>query len=451
MTVSTKIVLIGAGSAQFGFDMLGDLFQSPALSDCHVALHDINVDALERVHRAGREYIDSHDLRIELSATLLREEALVGADFCVIAIEAGDRFALWEQDQSVPRRFGFRQVFGENGGPGGLFHALRVVPPILEICTDIERICPDAWVFNYSNPMSRICTTVHRALPQLKFVGLCHEIASLYQHLPLILDTPIANLEFRAGGLNHFSVLVEASYRDSGKDAYPDVLAKAADYFESLPDLGSIMKRLLEAEAGSTLVSDSDWREAVSPWAERGVFRVLLEKFHCLPITTDSHIGEYLQWAPEVADHEAVLDFYTYYKKWTLRGNPEIKATRSERLVKIVEGILTDQRYEEAAVNLPNEGLIPQLPDFIVVEVPAWIDRMGISGIRLDAMPRGFAGLLSNQVAVHDLVAQAIIEGSKDLVVQALLVDPVVDRVGAAEPLVEAMIGLQPEYLGYLR
>jgi len=449
--MSTRIVLIGAGSAQFGFDMLGDFFTSPALVDCQIVLHDINAEALERVHRAGKDYIDAHDMRVELMATLSREEALAGADFCVIAIEVGDRFALWEQDQSVPRQFGFHQAFGENGGPGGLFHALRVVPPILEICADVEKICPDAWVFNYSNPMSRICTTVHRAFPQLKFVGLCHEIASLYQHLPLILDTPISNLEFRAGGLNHFSVLVEAFYRDSGKDAYPDVLAKAADYFERLPDLGSIMKRLLEAEAGGTLASESEWRDGVSPWAERGAFRVLLEKFHCLPITTDSHIGEYLQWAPEVADHKAVLDFYTYYKKWTLRGNPKIKETRSERLVKIIEGILTDERYEEAAVNLPNQGLIPQLPDFIVVEVPAWVDRKGISGIRLDAMPQGFAGLLANQVAVHDLAAQAIIEGSRDLVVQALLVDPVVDRVGAVEPLVEAMVGLQPEYLGYLR
>ena len=449
--MSAKIVLIGAGSAQFGFDMLGDFFQSPALTDCHIVLHDINAESLERVRRAGQDFVEANALEVEISATLSREEALAGADFCVIAIEVGDRFALWEQDQSVPRQFGFHQTFGENGGPGGLFHALRIVPPILEICADIDKICPEAWVFNYSNPMSRICTTVCRAFPQLKFVGLCHEIASLYQHLPAILDTPISNLEFRAGGLNHFSVLVEIAYRDSGKNAYPEVLAKAADYFERLPDLGSIMKRLLAAEAGETLASESEWRESVSPWSERGAFRVLLEKFHCLPITTDSHIGEYLQWAPEVADHKAVLDFYTYYKKWTLRGNPKIKSTQSERLVSIIEGILTDERYEEAAVNLPNRGLIPQLPDFIVVEVPAWVDGKGISGIRLDSIPQGFAGLLANQVAVHDLVAQAIIEGSKDLAVQALLVDPVVDKVGAAAPLIEAMVELQPRYLGYLR
>ena len=449
--MSTRIVLIGAGSAQFGFDMLGDFFQSSVLAGAEVVLLDINAEALERVRRAGQDFIDTNGLRVELIATLSREEALVGADFCVIAIEVGDRFALWELDQSVPRQFGFKQAFGENGGPGGLFHSLRIVPPILEICADIQRICPEAWVFNYSNPMSRICTTVHRAFPDLKFVGLCHEIASLYQHLPAILETPIANIEFRAGGLNHFSVLVTASFRDSGKDAYPEILEKAPGYFESVPDMGSVMKRLLNSEAGQELEDDAQWRADLRPWAERGAFRVLLEKFHCLPITTDSHIGEYLQWAPEAADHQAILDFYTYYKKWTLRGDPKIKATRSERLVKIIEVMLTDERYEEAAINVPNRGLIPQLPDFRVVEVPGWIDRKGVEGIRLDAMPAGFAGLLANQVAVHDLTAEAILEKSRDLVIQALLVDPVVDRASPVEEMVQSMIERQPDYLGYLR
>ncbi len=447
--MSTRVVLIGAGSAQFGFDMLGDLFQSEVLAEAHIVLHDINPEALERVRKAGQAHIDSNGLSARLSATLSRPEALAGADFCVIAIEVGDRFALWEQDQNTPRGLGLRQVFGENGGPGGLFHSLRVVPPILSICEDVQKFCPDAWIFNYSNPMSRICTTVHRAFPDLNFVGLCHEIASLYQHLPAILNTPISNLQFRAGGLNHFSVLTEVHYRDSGRDAYPEVLAKAPDYFEKIPDFGSLMKKLFAAQDGTD--SEVTSEDEVHPWAERGAFRVLLEKFHCLPITTDSHIGEYLQWGQDVADHKAILDFYTFYKRWTLRGNPEIKSTRSERMVKIVEAILTDDGYEEAAVNLPNRNLLDCLPEFMVVEVPGWVDKRGVSGVRLETMPRGFSGLLANQVAIHDLCAQAILEGSKDLVLQALLVDPVVDKVSAAEDLIDRMIDLQPEHLGYLR
>jgi len=115
-----------------------------------------------------------------------------------------------EQDWNVPLQFGIRQSMGENGGPGGLFHSLRIIPPILEICEDIDAICPDAIVFNFSNPMSRICTTVHRRFPELTFVGMCHEIESISQHLPLILDTTWENLKTRCGGLNHFSILLEA-------------------------------------------------------------------------------------------------------------------------------------------------------------------------------------------------------------------------------------------------
>jgi alpha-galactosidase len=448
---SQRIVLIGAGSAQFGFDILGDIFQSEVLRGAHVVLLDIDAEAVERVRGAGQRFIDEHALRFTVSATTDRKSALRGADFCVISIEVGDRFALWEQDRTVPQQYGFRQVFGENGGPGGLFHTFRVVPPILEICRDIQDICPDAHVFNYSNPMSRICTTVHRAFPDLRFIGLCHEIASLRHCLPKILDTPIENIEYRAAGLNHFSVLLEASRRDTGQDAYPEIREKAADYFESLPCLGSILKRLVAVAEGCDPDSAPALEDRAHPWAERGLFRILLERFGYLPITTDSHLGEYVQWAHEVVDHEGILDFYSYYKQWTQRSEPQIQLAQSERLVSIIEGILCDTGYEEAAVNVPNRGFIAQLPEFIVVEVPAIVDAKGVHGVSLGALPHGFAGLLCNQIAVHDLAAEAILQRSRDLALQALLVDPNVDQFSNAEKLLDHMIALQEEHLGYLR
>ena len=131
-STQTRIVLIGAGSAQFGFDMLGDIFQSETLSDVHIVLHDINAVALARVHEAARDFVTKHKLRASLSASTDRKVALQGATFCVIAIEVGDRFALWEQDRQIPQQYGLRQVFGENGGPGGLFHSLRVTPQFLK-------------------------------------------------------------------------------------------------------------------------------------------------------------------------------------------------------------------------------------------------------------------------------------------------------------------------------
>ena len=449
--MAAKIVLIGAGSAQFGYDTLGDIFQSEKLKNSTIVLHDINPDTLAVVEKTGKDFIAEHNLPFTITATTDRKTALQGADFCIISIEVGDRFKLWDQDWRVPLQYGIKQVFGENGGPGGLFHSLRIIPPILEICEDVMSICPNAYVFNYSNPMSRICTTVHRKFPELKFIGMCHEISSLTQHLPIILDKPIEDIFFRAGGLNHFSILLEVSDKSSGEDMYPVVREKAAGYFESLPDLGEVMRQLEDAEAGSTPGSEPALRSGAQKWAERGVFKVSLEKFGYLPITTDSHLGEYLQWAQDASDHRGILDFQNFYKQWIADMTPQIERKLSERVVPIMEGILFDLGYEEAAVNVPNNGLISQLPGFIAVEVPGIIDKNGVTGIELKNYPKAFGGLLQNQVAVHDMCAEAVLTGSRELVLQALLVDPVVDKVDAADKMLTMMLEEQKEYLGYIK
>jgi len=448
--MAVKIVLIGAGSAQFGYDMLSDIFQSEFLKGCHIELLDINAEALAVVEKNGKKHIEENTLPFTLSATIDREEALKDADFCIIAIEVGDRFLLLEQDWKIPHQFGIRQVIGENGGPGGLFHSLRVIPPILEICEDIQDICPDALVINFSNPMSKICTTVHRKFPGLKFIGLCHEIEILKQHLPLILDTTYENLKIRAGGLNHFSILVEATYVDSGKDAYPDIRKKAPQYYEDLPSLRDVIKELKKMGAGSTLGSEPAFRAGAGKWSERRLFKALLDQYGYMPITTDSHLGEYVTWANDAADHKAILDFYQYYLEY-LDKDPQIEPKLHERAVPIMDGILTDSGYEEEAVNIPNNSFIEALPGFMAVEVPATIDKKGVHGEKLENYPRGFAGLLCNQVGVHDLVAEAVIKKSKELAIQAMLTDPTVDKYKSAIELFEHIMVLQEPYLNYLK
>ena len=422
--MKNTIVLIGAGSAMFGLGTLGDIFKSKALEDSSIVLHDINPQALRKVEEIARQYIRENELPYTLSATTSRPDALQDATFCIISIEVGDRYELWEQDWKVPLQYGIRQVFGENGGPGGLFHSLRIIPPILEICDDISTICPDAHVINFSNPMSRICLTIKRKYPDLRLIGLCHEVASLPMHLPHILETPLSNLSFKAGGLNHFSVLLEVRYKDTGKDAYPDVRERAPKYFENMP--------------------------------ERGLFMEILNRFGYLPITTDSHFGEYIQWAHEVVDHKGILDFYSMYKAWCLEQVPlsRIEGTLEEeywRVVPIMEGILTDSHHEELAVNISNDGLIDNLPQDLVVEVPAIVDKDGVHGVKLGALPKGIAGLLYNQVAVHDLTTEAVLTGSREVALQALLVDPVVDSVRAAEQTLDTILKLQSRYLGYIK
>uniref|UniRef100_A0A7C1FDN9 Alpha-glucosidase n=1 Tax=Caldilinea aerophila TaxID=133453 RepID=A0A7C1FDN9_9CHLR len=441
-----KIVLIGAGSANFGLSIMGDLFKSEVFAGAEICLHDINAEALARTASFGRRHIEKYNLPYKLEATTDRRAALQGADFCIISIEVGNRFELWEQDWRIPQQFGIRQVYGENGGPGGLFHALRVIPPILAICDDIMAICPDAWVLNFSNPMSRICTTVQRKHPDLKLIGVCHEAASLPEHLPHILETPLENLRFQAGGLNHFSVLLNVFYRDTGADAYPDVRARAPAYFERITNVLGWALPSLPAEHVATV--------GHRPWAERGLFKVILERFGYLPVTVDSHFGEYIQWAHDVVDHAGILDFYRTYKLWVaqkvseetlLRGSGDDWVTSQ-----VLESIAADRPTEVLALNLPNRGFIDDLPSDITVEVPACVDGSGVHGVALGRFPRGIAGLLRNQIAVHDLTAEAVLTRSKAAALQALLVDPVVDSVRAAEQTLETMLRVQRRWLGYL-
>ncbi len=445
-----RIVLIGAGSAQFGYGTIGDILQSQALKGSHIVLHDINPKTLAVVEQNARAFIEEHKLPFTISATTTRAEAFQGADFIVNSIEVGDRFELWEQDWRIPQQYGVRQVYGENGGPGGLFHSMRIIPPILDICADVMKICPEAYVFNFSNPMSRICTTVTRAFPGIRFIGLCHEIASLRNFLPRILGVPYEALEVRAAGLNHFSCVLTAKYKDSGKDAYPDIRAKAPAFFGNMPSMDAVHKYF--KETGQWPDEEGDFAGiATEPWPERRVFKVILEKFGLMPITSDSHFGEYIQWAYDVTDHKGILDFYRFYKEYLAHVQPRIELQLSERVVPIIEGILTDAGYVEEAVNIPNNGLIADLPDWIAVEVPAIVDKNGVHGIPMGKLPHGYAGLLINQVAVHDLTAEAILQKSKAIALQALLCDPIVSQYEGVEEMLDTMIAYQEKWLGYLK
>ena len=194
-----------------------------------------------------------------------------------------------------------------------------------------------------------------------------------------------------------------------------------------------------------------DTLQTTHPWAERGLFKVILEKFGRLPITTDSHLGEYVQWAYDAVDHSGILDFYMLYKQFLSRIEPQqIELKLSERVVPIIEGILTDSGYEEEAVNIPNDGLIDDLPAWLSVEVPGTIDKNGVHGVPLPNYPKGMLGLLQNQVAVHNMTAEAVISGSKAAVLQALLVDPIVDKYAAVEEMLDMMLEIQKKHLGYI-
>ncbi|MDA3812564.1 MAG: alpha-glucosidase [Spirochaetaceae bacterium] len=453
-----KIVLIGAGSAQFGCGTMGDIFQSDVLKGSEICLMDINQSALDKVFKVGNDFIKNKNLDFKLTTTTDRESAIKKADFVIISIEVGDRFELWDQDWKTPLQYGVRQIYGENGGPGGLFHALRIVPPILEICSDIVKFCPEAFVFCYSNPMTAITTTVLRKYPELKFIGMCHEIASLERYLPTILDTPFENLDIQAAGLNHFSVLLNAKYKDSGKDAYDDIMKKAPSFFENEPGYSDIWEytqitgKIPETE-GAIHRHKIGKETSSRSWSDRTLFHEIMKNFKLFPITVDSHLGEYLPWAQDAADHRGILDFYAFYR-FALSQDERLEIDDSEmheRVVPILEGILTDSGYTESAVNIMNKGLIKELPDNVAVEVPGRISARGIEGIKIEKYPIGFAALLRNYCGVYDVTADAILQGSRDLVIQAVLVNPGMPIIKNVDEMVDLMLSQQRKWLSYIK
>ncbi|MGD1815819.1 MAG: alpha-glucosidase [Pleomorphochaeta sp.] len=449
-----KIVLIGAGSVQFGYGMLGDIFNSSVLKGCEVTLLDINQKALDSVLENTQKFIKEHSLTNKVTATTDRRLALKNADYIISSIEVGNRFELWDQDWKVPLQYGINQVYGENGGPGGVFHSLRIIPVILEIMKDVMEICPNAYVFNFSNPMTAICTAVHRVYPEAKFIGMCHEIGWLNKWLPPMLDKNIDDLHFRAAGLNHFSCMIELTDRKTGKDLYPEVLEKANAFFEKEPGYSDIYDEYL---ATGKLQSEEKFSKEISrkesnyTWADRHIARLMLKNYNLLPITVDSHFGEYLGWAWDIVDHRGILDFYDYYRTILSKHVfSEIKMETTERVIPIIDGIESNSGYEEAAVNVPNNGLIEDLPSWVVIEVPAIINKDGVNGIKFDNIPKGYLALLRAYSSVYDLTAEAIIHKSKKYVIQALLANPVVNKASKLDELVDRMITIQNKWLGYL-
>jgi alpha-galactosidase len=441
---SKRIVLVGAGSVQFGLETVVDILMSNVLSGGTIVLHDINPKSLEMVRRACQMAINEMKLDFSLEATTSRTEAFKGANFIIISIEVGSRFKLWEEDFEIPRKHGNRQIFGENGGPGGLFHSLRIIPPIIEICRDVEKICPSAWVINFSNPMSRICLAVRRKFgKKVKLVGLCHEIGHMETWLPEMLNTSFSNLQIKAGGLNHFGILLEAKYRDTGRDAYPEIRKKARAYFEMARDSDDMSYGI---DKSFSLITE------------------ILRIYNYLPYTPDSHFGEYIHWAWEIADHKHIREFYDNYKYVCLDRPDELRTIveesrparlwirpSGERAIPIIEGIITDSKHHELSVNLPNEGIIENLPQDLVVECPATVDKNGVHGVKLGEIPSGIAGLMRNQATVQDLVVEAALTGSKQKALEALLADPVVDTVSSAQKMLDEILQLQKEYLSYLK
>jgi len=434
-----KIVLIGAGSAVFGPATFVDLNLSKVLAGSTITLVDINTEKLKMVYEVLSEDNKKLGDNFNIESTPDREEALIGADFVINSTEHGDRFKLRWQDNTIPRKHGSTERMGENGGPGGFFHSARQIPEILKIAKDVERICPDAFFINYSNPMSRICLALKREFPKLKMFGLCHQIGLLTsQHLPAMMNSDLNDMRVITGGLNHFAFLLGLKDLKSGDDLMPEFNSICIEYFEDKWDRFHYADLTFE----------------------------IYKRFGWFPYVGDNHICEYLQFGSQYTTAQDLTDWITIMEQGNKGKNAQLKryynrikkgrypkkgmlmrSPSGERAIPIIEAIVQDSITYEMVVNIPNNGIIDNLPSDLVIECSGMVNKEGIQGVKLGNISKNVAAILRIEASIQDLCVEAIIQESKDLAINCLAMDVNCGSYEIAEAIFEEMIEVQKDYL----
>ncbi len=427
----TKIVLIGAGSTIFGVNTLADLFTQRAhLRGSHLALCDVDSARLARVTRLAKRMNAATDADFKITSVTDYRAALSGAEFVIVSVEV-DRIARWKLDWEIPFKYGIRHVLGENGGPGGLSHALRTIDLVLGIAREVERLAPDAYLLNFTNPLPRVMLAVTR-YTRLRAIGLCHQINKGYYIVGHVLGlTPrIAahfpppalarelkeQIDLETAGLNHITWIQEMRERGSGRDLYPEFRARLFDFD---PNFEPLSRRLHKA-------------------------------FGLFPATGDDHVGEYFSFAHETSD----LKGYDFDKYAATGAALDARVDRAvadalheflnwesaERAASIVAGIVSDAHGYEVTVNVVNNGALPGLPDWAVVEVPGVVSASGVTPLRVPALPPAITAALNREAAIQDRVVEAAVHGDRHAALQALLLDPLISSFADAEKLLDELL-----------
>jgi len=453
-----KIIVIGAGSASFGQSTLATILRSQALQGSTLGLVDLNRQGLEIMAALAGRMNREWDARMSIEYTTNRAELLPGADFVILSIEPGPREELWQQDWQIPLKHGLRQPYGENGGPGGFAHTARNIPVILDVARDIERLCPDAWLVNFTNPLPRLCLAVTR-YTRTKSVGLCHQINMAHLIALVVLaerwgielppkisthpdpaaphnkrqwvDLAYERVDVKTIGLNHFIWMVDIRDRATGEDLYPLFRRRFHDF---RPDFEPLTRKMFQV-------------------------------FGLCPGPGDSHLCEYLSWGhdPRAKPWETYnLQLYDWQASQDRRQArarqaaemasgrqpiDELRRVRSEGAVELIEAIAANTHAYIPTVNIPNQGYIPNLPDEIIVEVPAVADSAGIHGLAQAPLPEPIAELCRREAALAELVVEAAVTGSRELALQALLLDPMIGDFGQAQNILADYLQAYAEWL----
>lgn len=424
-------VLIGAGSTVFTPGLLRDITWSGAFEDYTVHLVDLDARAAETMASIGRRLAARHESAVRFEAHTDRRAALPGARFVTTTIAVGGAQG-WGADLDIPARYGIRQTVGDSVGPGGVLRALRHVPELVAIAEDVADLAPDAWLVNYSNPLTANVRAITGHTP-VRAIGLCHGTMHTKAALCKALGREPGEVHMVFAGLNHLCWLLDV--RHAGADLYPELRAMVTDQGPHAPS---------SREEGVHAPVSAD----------------LMRTFGLYPAPGDRHVAEFFPHYLSRGDGELPwglqggLDMTIEYigekeRLWDeLRGGEiHVAEGEAERAVAIATALLGDQDTVELAVNLPNDGKIPNLPPHAVVEVPAVVGADRVTGLGIGPLPQAVAAVLSARVDQQELTVRAALSGSRDTAIQALTLDPLVGDARTATAMLDDAVRAHAPFL----
>jgi alpha-galactosidase len=426
-----NIVIIGGGSHNWSPKLMADLALTHTLRG-RLTLMDIDPQPLSLMVDLGRRMMDQLGGHFQIAGTDDLSQALDGADYVILTINTGG-YTATRQDLEIPEKYGLVQTVGDTVGPGGLMRGLRNIPVVAEIAQEMECLCPEAWLLNYSNPMGILTRTVD-VVSEISVVGLCHELLGLERKLMAILGiTEKDRIKLAVGGINHFSWVCEATL--DGQDIRPRILEHAASQHVA--------------------VSPEDF----SPYDDQMLVKFrLLESTGLLGVAGDRHVVEFYGhfisaqsqygWQYGVKrttadDFEAEYAANGRLARDMLAGQAPLPAHPSGEIVfQIIEAIEQDQS-REFFVNLPNVGQIANLPLDNVVETHALANAKGITPIAFGELPPSVVSQVRLHSDIQEMIVEAGLTGDRELALQAFLLDPLIRDFDAGRQMFEEMCRVQ--------
>jgi alpha-galactosidase len=407
----TKIAFLGAGSTVFAKNLLGDILSFPELADSTISLMDIDPVRLKTSEIVAHKVAEFFGAKPKIEATLDRRNALDGADYAISMFQVGDYKPSTVIDFEIPKKYGIKQTIADTLGIGGIMRGLRTIPVFLDICKDMEELCPDVMFLQYVNPMAMITWAINKA-SKIKTVGLCHSVQGTAEVLAEDIGVPYNEVNYICAGINHMAFYLK--FEHNGEDLYPKIrqVAEAKSYARGYRNLANHVRYEILRRTGYFVTESSEHFSEYVPWFIKSSQPDLLEQYE-IPI--DEYITRCeLQIAEWEAD-KAALE----------RG--ELDEQRYERSQEYGSLIIHSMETGTPRVvygNVANNGLIDNLPQGCCVEVPCLVDKSGLQPTKIGMMPPQLAAMQQTNINVQSLVVEAALTRKREHIYHAAMLDP---------------------------